>query len=260
MLRAPKHSCIDAAFVIDPMHRTIHGALALLALASTFCASAAPSAQLVSAPPATEPKRAAPRPALRPEQSQQTQLSLPLRGTWIVGQGYHGEESHHGHAAYALDFVAVDESGRAYVHTGRRTKDWYGFGSDVLASAPGVVVRAIDRFPDNRIMGKARNVNTLIVKHARAEFSEYVHLQRGSLRVRVGDRVQRGQVLARCGNSGSETPHLHWALLSSIDPIRTRPAVFSSYEVRDDQGTWQPSSGTPSSGDVIRRRPTAPRR
>jgi murein DD-endopeptidase MepM/ murein hydrolase activator NlpD len=118
-------------------------------------------------------------------------------------------------------------------------------------------VRAIDRVRDNPIMGKATDVNTLIVRHASAEFSEYVHLQRGSLRVHVGEHVVRGQVLARCGNSGSETPHLHWALLSSLDPIRTRPATFSSYELRDAQGAWQPVSGTPKLGDVIRHRAAA---
>jgi murein DD-endopeptidase MepM/ murein hydrolase activator NlpD len=106
-------------------------------------------------------------------------------------------------------------------------------------------------------MGKGTDTNTLIVQHAPSELSEYVHLQRGSLRVRVGERVRRGQVLARCGNSGSQTPHLHWALLSSLDPIRTRPAVFSDYEIRDDQGAWQRTSGIPGSGDVIRQRPGA---
>ena len=36
------------------------------------------------------------------------------------------------------------------------------------------------------------------------------HLQRGSVRVQVGERVERGQPLARCGNSGnSDYPHLH---------------------------------------------------
>lgn len=37
-----------------------------------------------------------------------------------------------------------------------------------------------------------------------------MHLKRGSLLVRVGDRVEEGQQLAECGNSGNSTqPHLH---------------------------------------------------
>ena len=206
-------------------------ALVLFALGSSVCVSA------TSAETAVE---------------QRTQLDLPFAGAWIVGQGYNGAETHNGHAAFALDLVKVDEGGRAYAGRGERTTDWYGFGVEVLASADGVVVRAIDRFADNRVLGRSTRVNTIIVRHRHAEFSEYVHLQRGSVRVRVGERVRRGQVIARCGNSGSETPHLHWALLSSIAPIRTRPAVFSGFEIRDAQGAWRPASGVPRSGELIR--------
>jgi murein DD-endopeptidase MepM/ murein hydrolase activator NlpD len=229
-------------------------ALLLLALGSTACAAASPSERPVAARIVPLPRPAAPRTG----PTQHTRLSLPFEGTWIVGQGYHGAESHTGRAAYALDLVKVDADGRAHVRAGKRAKDWFGFGAAVLAAADGVVVRAIDRFADNRVMGTGTDTNTLIVQHAPSELSEYVHLQRGSLRVRVGERVRRGQVLARCGNSGSQTPHLHWALLSSLDPIRTRPATFSDYEIRDDQGAWQPTSGTPRSGDVIRQPPGAP--
>jgi murein DD-endopeptidase MepM/ murein hydrolase activator NlpD len=223
--------------------------LRLLAIAALGCTAAGPRAQ----PPATAAVLPPPSASPRAQPLQQTRLSLPFQGTWVVGQGYHGRESHHGHAAYALDLVRLDARGAAYARRGTRLADWHGFGADVLATADGVVVRAIVRFPDNPVMGRATDPNTLIVEHAPAEFSEYVHLRRGSLRVRAGERVRRGQVLARSGNSGAQTPHLHWALLSSIAPIRTRPAVFSDYELRDAQGTWQPvPSGTPRSGDVIR--------
>ena len=223
-------------------------ALSCVALVAAGCITAAPAS-----PPATRApdERADARPAVV-EHAQPIDLRLPVDGTWIVSQGYHGAESHHGRAAYALDLVKLDDGGRAYARSGRRTQDWYGFGADVLASADGVVVRAIDRFADNRVWGKGKDTNTVIVRHE-GVLSEYVHLQRGSLRVRVGEHVARGQVLARCGNSGAETPHVHWALLSSLEPIRTRPATFARYETRDATGAWQTTSGAaPSSGDVIR--------
>jgi murein DD-endopeptidase MepM/ murein hydrolase activator NlpD len=38
----------------------------------------------------------------------------------------------------------------------------------------------------------------------------YAHMKPGSVRVRVGQRVHRGQMLGQLGNSGnSATPHLH---------------------------------------------------
>lgn len=221
--------------------RAVARVLRLLALGSLAAA--------LFAPPLPAQERA--------EAPQRTRLSLPFAGTWVVGQGYHGSESHRGYAAFALDLVKLGADGRTHLRQGRRARDWHGFGAEVLAAADGVIVRAFDRHADNRVMGRATAVNTLIIRHCEAEFSEYVHLQRGSLRVRPGERVRRGQVLARAGNSGAQTPHLHWALLSSIDPIRTRPAVFSDYELRDAHGAWQPVSGTPRSGDVIRQRSAA---
>lgn len=181
---------------------------------------------------------------------------LPVDGSWIVSQGYHGTESHHGRAAYALDLVKLDDHGHAYRGQGQRLDDWHSFGADVLASADGVVVRARDHFADNRVMAKAKDTNAVVVQHGDV-YSEYVHLQRGSLRVREGDRVTRGQVLARVGNSGAQTPHLHWALLSSLEPIRTRPATLA-YEARDPTGSWQVARGAPSSGTTIRPRSPAP--
>src|SRR5207253_5277058 len=41
----------------------------------------------------------------------------------------------------------------------------------------------------------------------------YAHVQPGSLRVKVGDRVKRGQVVALLGNSGNSTePHVHFQI------------------------------------------------
>lgn len=214
-----------------------------LALIASACVPVAPASKpAVAARPLDEP---------RPKQ---LQLRLPVDGTWIVSQGYHGAETHRGYAAYALDLVKVDDAGRAYARRGRRAQDWYGFGAEVLASADGVVVRAIDHFPDNRVLGKGKDTNTVIVRHDDV-LSEYVHLQQGSLRVRVGDSVKNGQVLARCGSSGAETPHLHWALLSSLEPIRTQPASIAHYEVRDVDGTWRATSGIPLVHEVIRHAP-----
>lgn len=244
----------DAAKIrIDQPARANRRAFALAVLCTAGCAYATPI-ETVASPRSKRDSPAGTYEAPPSTVRQQTELHLPFEGTWIVGQGYNGAETHIGYAAFALDLVKVDSRGRAHVRSGRRTKDWYGFGAEVLASAAGVVVRVVDRFPDNRVMGKALDTNSIIIQHSDAEFSEYVHLQRGSARVRVGDRVETGQPIARCGNSGAQTPHLHWALLSSIDPILTRSAVFSDFEVRDAQGVWQPASGIPRSGDVIRPR------
>ena len=55
--------------------------------------------------------------------------------------------------------------------------------------------------------------NTIALDLGGNQFAHYDHLQPGSLRVKVGQRVRRGQVLALIGNSGSSfEPHLHFEL------------------------------------------------
>lgn len=84
------------------------------------------------------------------------------------------------------------------------------------------------------------------------------HLQAGSLRVAVGDRVVAGQELGACGNSGNSTqPHLHIQAMDSVDPYRARgiPLAFRSYRVWP-RGAAQPrevEQGLPDNGDVVER-------
>jgi murein DD-endopeptidase MepM/ murein hydrolase activator NlpD len=48
----------------------------------------------------------------------------------------------------------------------------------------------------------------------------YAHFQPGSIRVKVGDKISRGQVLGLVGNSGnSSEPHLHFQLMDRNSPL-----------------------------------------
>ena len=47
-------------------------------------------------------------------------------------------------------------------------------------------------------------------------YAFYAHLKTGSPAVRVGDRVRRGQEIARTGNSGNTSEaHLHFGLYAT---------------------------------------------
>ncbi len=57
----------------------------------------------------------------------------------------------------------------------------------------------------------AADGNSIILDLGQHRYALYAHLQPGSLRVRKGDHVKTGQVLALVGNSGnSVAPHLHF--------------------------------------------------
>ncbi|PLX13536.1 MAG: hypothetical protein C0594_01115 [Marinilabiliales bacterium] len=89
----------------------------------------------------------------------------------------------------------------------------------VLAPADGIVEEIADGIPDNKI-GDVNLIdnwgNTVVVKHSDYLFSSLSHLKAGTFKVKVGDVVKKGQVLALVGNSGrSPEPHLHMQLQSS---------------------------------------------
>ncbi len=76
-------------------------------------------------------------------------------------------------------------------------------GTPVLAPAAGVVTLVA---PDFYLTG-----GTLLLDHGHGISSNFLHLSR--IDVRVGDRVEQGQPIARVGATGRATgPHLHWGM------------------------------------------------
>ena len=187
---------------------------------------------------------------------QKTNLSLPFAGVWGVVQGMNSGGTHTGYAAYALDFVPAEPIPAVPLQKGRRLQQHPCFGREILATAEGQVVWARDGaadLPPFRASKKHEAGNFVILEHTAAEFTEYRHLQRGSVQVKVGQSVRRGQPIGRCGNSGNaETPHLHFAFLGSFDPIATRPMRLSNYQVRDARGTWTAGDGELKAGQIVR--------
>jgi murein DD-endopeptidase MepM/ murein hydrolase activator NlpD len=110
-------------------------------------------------------------------------------------QGYGAKLSHRGPERYTLDFGMP-------------------VGTRVHAARDGVVVLVEDSHDKGCASEECgRYANFVVVLHADGTTGEYFHLERGSVEVRVGDRVQRGQWLARSGNTGFSTaPHLHFGV------------------------------------------------
>ena len=87
----------------------------------------------------------------------------------------------------------------------------------VRAVAAGVVRRASSDDSNGRLV---------LLDHGRGVTTLYCH--NDELLVRAGDRVERGQVISRSGNTGRSTgPHLHYQLELAgqpVDPLRYRAA------------------------------------
>ncbi len=82
----------------------------------------------------------------------------------------------------------------------------------VLAAADGIVTFVKD---DSDIGGSSpiywNHSNFIVIMHSNGEYSRYDHLSYNSLKVKVGQYVKSGQVIARVGMTGfTYTPHLHF--------------------------------------------------
>jgi len=141
-------------------------------------------------------------------------FKLPFMGSWTVSQGYNGSITHKSDWAQALDFVIGDDEHHTYKNAGSKPEDYYCFGKPVLACGDGVVVTAIDKIDDNEIGNvnlKENWGNSIVIQHAAGLYSKVSHLKRASLKVKAGDVVKQGDIIALCGSSGrSPEPHLHF--------------------------------------------------
>jgi hypothetical protein len=168
-------------------------------------------------------------------------IGPPLRGTgWLTGNGPDAQTGHRralvpveGTAAiaqrFAIDYVKMDTNGRRFTGDSLKNESYYAHGTDAIAVADGIVAAVKDGIPEN-IPGPASRAvpitletvggNFVILDIGQGRYAFYAHLRPGSLRVRVGDRVRKGQVLGLVGNSGNSTePHLHFHLMDGTSPL-----------------------------------------
>ena len=143
-------------------------------------------------------------------------VALPFWGDWKVTQGHHGEITHRDKWAHAWDFEIFDDEGSNFKGSGTLKKDYYCYNKPVISPADGSVQEIIDGVEDNEIgdMNLDQNWgNTIIIKIGEKVFFKISHLKPGSFKVKKGDLVAKGDILAACGNSGrSPMPHIHFQL------------------------------------------------
>jgi len=86
--------------------------------------------------------------------------------------------------------------------------------------------------------------NHVILDIGGGHFAFYAHLQPGSLRVKLGEKVRRGQVVGLVGNSGNSTePHLHFHIENGSSPLGAEglPYSLASFEVVGRGEGWKPA-------------------
>ena len=139
---------------------------------------------------------------------------LPFLGEWYIPQGFEGQHTHKEKWKYAWDFVVTDEKDKEHSDDGKEISNYYCFNLPVSAPIEGEVVKVVDGIPDNKIgeVNLKKNWgNTIILKHEYGLFCALSHLEAGSIKIKEGDKVKKGEIIAKCGSSGrSPVPHLHF--------------------------------------------------
>src|SRR5690554_2802308 len=106
-------------------------------------------------------------------------------------------------------------------------------GSSIRAAASGTVVYAGDR---------SGYGNVVIIDHGNGYYSQYAHMTAEGIYVKVGERVNNGQVIAAVGNEGFSTgPHLHLEFHRMTDPF-TRPQQLTPSGGSEPGTSFDPTS------------------
>jgi peptidase M23-like protein len=212
------------------------------------------------------------------------QLGPPFKGgRWVAHEGPGNAHSHHWGSIvvangdmtipqrYAVDLVGVDASGHAMRSTVKDLAhtthaDWFGYGTDVLAVADGVVTASRNTEPDHAPLQAQPEPSSLtlnglfgnyvVLQVAPGTWAGYAHLKPGSVLVKPGDHVKRGQVIGRLGQSGnSAAPHLHFQLANrpTFEGSEGVPFVFDAFRYEGTEteaqlfgqgDPWKPTDGS----------------
>lgn len=136
---------------------------------------------------------------------------------------------------YAIDFVRVDARGRTARGDADLAANALGYGEPVLAVADAVVAAARDGIGESaRVSAHPRHDfdrapgNYVSLALGDGRYAVYEHLRPGSLKVRAGERVRRGQVIGALGFTGDSTgPHLHFHVADAAPPLAGEGVAYA---------------------------------
>ncbi|MDG3585688.1 M23 family metallopeptidase [Galbibacter sp. CMA-7] len=137
--------------------------------------------------------------------------------------------------------MKLDNDGKTAVSDRNKVTDWYGYNADVLAVSDGEVAaietgfrdsKYIDQHPKHNASNATGNYIALDIGNGNYVF--YEHLKFGSIRVKTGQKVKKGDVIASLGFTGQATgPHLHFHVANANSPLGAEgvPFEFEEYTV-----------------------------
>ena len=140
-------------------------------------------------------------------------LPFAKEKSFKISQGYYGARTHQNEKA--LDFSMP-------------------IGTDIYAARGGVVIKVVDKNTKTCYKKECMKYNNLIlIYHKDGTFATYVHIDTNSAKVKVGDKIEKGQLIAKSGNIGwSSGPHLHFVVFNQ--KIGKRETLSTKFKVNEE--------------------------
>ncbi len=205
-----------------------------------------------------------------------TVLSAPVKGgTWYMSEGCGSDNTHHRRGLapvngelsvpqrFAIDFFMVDARNRTWAGDPSKVTSYFSYRQPIVAAAPGTVVDSEDGLPNSTALPdppKPPPIDQTVGNHVTVRIGTglyvlYAHMDPGSVRVHIGEKVTRGQLLGLIGTSGnSTTPHLHFQIMTTPEffPTDSVPYVFDQFRLlgRVPDRIWDDNLGLQPTGTL----------
>ena len=142
---------------------------------------------------------------------------------------------------FAIDWEQIDPENRVVKGDTKTLSNYVIYGREVLAVADGTVVSSRNdlaeqvpgALPQGMTIDKADG-NFVVLDIGGGNYVLYAHMQPGSVTVKAGAKVKRGEALGKVGNTGNtQAPHLHLHVMDGPSPLQSNgiPYVFDSFKL-----------------------------
>lgn len=162
---------------------------------------------------------------------------FPLNGRWYAPE------------RWAIDYIRFTPEHALRTGPAEDLHSYPAYGQDLIAVSDGRVLRVVDGLDDLKIGGKLENMtldnlggNLVFLDIGNGYGAFYAHIIKGTVAVREGQTVRRGQFLGKLGNSGNSTgPHLHFHIVKGDDYLAAQgvPYVIDAFKVAGPVDTAQ---------------------
>jgi murein DD-endopeptidase len=135
---------------------------------------------------------------------------------------------------YAIDFIQLNDEGKLAYGDDNVIRNWFGYSADVIAVKDGTVLSIKNDFPESATLkehpaypaDKATG-NFISIDIGYGNIAFYEHLKPGSVKVKAGQKVKKGEVIASLGFTGQTTgPHLHFHVANANSALGAEGVPF----------------------------------